>query len=65
MKRVHYSPEIHGAVVAEALEPITDRIESAFIFGSLARGTETQGSDIDLMIIASPNVLRRMPANSG
>jgi predicted nucleotidyltransferase len=40
-------------VVVEALEPITDRIESAFIFGSLARGTESQGSDVDLMIIGS------------
>jgi predicted nucleotidyltransferase len=40
-------------VIAEALEPITDRIESAFIFGSVARGTETQGSDIDLMIVGS------------
>jgi len=38
-------------VVVEALEPISDRIDSAFIFGSVARGTETQGSDIDLMII--------------
>lgn len=40
-------------VVAEALEPLTDRIGLAFIFGSVARGTETQGSDVDLMIIGS------------
>lgn len=40
-------------VVAEALEPLTDSIDVAFIFGSVARGTETQGSDIDLMIIGS------------
>jgi predicted nucleotidyltransferase len=40
-------------VVAEALEPITDRIDVAFIFGSVARGAETQGSDVDLMIIGS------------
>jgi predicted nucleotidyltransferase len=40
-------------VVAEALEPLTDRIDVAFIFGSVARGTETQGSDVDLMIIGS------------
>jgi predicted nucleotidyltransferase len=38
-------------VVAEALEPVTDRIEVAFIFGSVARGAETQGSDIDVLII--------------
>ena len=40
-------------VVAEALEPLTDSIEVAFIFGSVASGTETQGSDVDLMIIGS------------
>jgi predicted nucleotidyltransferase len=40
-------------VVAEALEPLTDCIDIAFIFGSVARGTETQGSDVDLMIIGS------------
>ena len=40
-------------VVAEALEPLTDSIDVAFIFGSVARGTETPGSDVDLMIIGS------------
>ena len=40
-------------VVAEALEPVTDRIEVAFIFGSVARGAETRGSDIDVLIIGS------------
>ena len=40
-------------VVAEALEPLTNRIGLAFIFGSVARGTEAQGSDVDLMIIGS------------
>lgn len=40
-----------GDVVAEALEPVTGGIEVAFIFGSVARGAETEGSDIDVMII--------------
>jgi predicted nucleotidyltransferase len=40
-------------VVVEALEPLTDSIDVAFIFGSVARGTETQGSDVDLMVIGS------------
>jgi predicted nucleotidyltransferase len=40
-------------VVAEALKPLADGIDVAFIFGSVARGTETQGSDLDLMIIGS------------
>jgi predicted nucleotidyltransferase len=40
-------------VVAEALEPVADRIEVAFIFGSVARAAETQGSDVDVLIIGS------------
>ena len=40
-------------VVAEALALVTDRIDVAFIFGSVARGAETQGSDVDLLIIGS------------
>jgi predicted nucleotidyltransferase len=40
-------------VVAEALGPVRDRIDVAFIFGSTARGTETAGSDVDVMIIGS------------
>lgn len=42
-----------AGVVAEALEPLTESIDVAFIFGSVARATETQGSDVDLMIIGS------------
>lgn len=40
-------------VIAEALEPLTGSIDVAFIFGSVARGAKTQGSDVDLMIIGS------------
>lgn len=40
-------------VVAEALELLTDKIDVAFIFGSVARGTETSGSDVDILIIGS------------
>jgi predicted nucleotidyltransferase len=32
---------------------LADRIEVAFIFGSVARGAETEGSDIDVLIIGS------------
>ena len=35
-----------------ALEPLADRIEVSFVYGSVARGTDTSESDIDLMIIA-------------
>ena len=31
--------------------PLWPRVEGAFIYGSLARGTEHAGSDIDLMVI--------------
>lgn len=40
-------------VVAEALAPLSDQIDAAFIFGSVARATETMGSDIDLLIVGS------------
>jgi predicted nucleotidyltransferase len=32
---------------------MTDRIDVAFVFGSVARAAETQGSDVDLLIIGS------------
>lgn len=40
-------------VVRHALAPLQDRIQCAFIFGSLASDRATSGSDIDLMIIGS------------
>jgi predicted nucleotidyltransferase len=40
-------------VVAESLAPLSDRIDVAFIFGSVARSTETAGSDIDLLIVGA------------
>jgi predicted nucleotidyltransferase len=38
-------------VLANALLPVREKIESAFIFGSIGRGTENQGSDVDVLII--------------
>ena len=38
-------------VIKLALSPLADHIDWAFIFGSVASGKETSGSDIDLMII--------------
>src|SRR5207244_5903685 len=35
----------------KALEPYADKIRTAFIFGSVAKGTDTAQSDIDLMVI--------------
>jgi hypothetical protein len=35
-----------------ALAPIEKRIRAAFIYGSLAKGTDTASSDVDLMILS-------------
>jgi len=38
-------------VLRSALLPLAERITVAFIFGSMARGTVTEASDVDVMII--------------
>lgn len=38
--------------VRQALQPIRERIKLALVYGSVAKGTETSGSDIDLLIVA-------------
>jgi predicted nucleotidyltransferase len=35
----------------KSLEPYSDQIKSAFVYGSVAKGTDTAQSDIDLMVI--------------
>jgi predicted nucleotidyltransferase len=40
-------------VLIEALAPLAEKIEVALVFGSIARGTETVGSDIDVLIIGA------------
>lgn len=39
-------------VVRAALQPLAAGIESAFIYGSVAKGQDTAGSDIDLMVVS-------------
>ena len=41
-------------ILAAALEPLAGNIDMAFIYGSVARGQESAGSDIDLMLIGNP-----------
>lgn len=41
------------SLLAEALTPLHDKIALAFIFGSVARGEEQAGSDIDLLLIGN------------
>jgi len=49
------TPAIKTMVVAESLrkslERHVDNIRTAFVYGSVAKGTDTANSDIDLMVI--------------
>ena len=53
-------PELHGLIVKtvgvadvlrEALAPLADRVQVAFIYGSFAKGEERAESDVDAMVI--------------
>lgn len=50
---------LHEPVYA-ALEPMSDRIELAFIYGSVAKGSDRSDSDIDLMVIADDIRLEKL-----
>ena len=39
--------------VKEMLEPFGEKIDLAFIFGSVARGERTAGSDVDVLLVGS------------
>lgn len=52
--------ELHGLVVKTvglieplrtALGPLADRIHAAFVYGSVAKGSDRSGSDIDLLVV--------------
>lgn len=40
-------------VLREALEPLGEKVELAFVYGSMAAGSERPGSDVDLMVLGS------------
>jgi len=40
-------------IVAESLGALASQIDVVFVYGSIARGTETAGSDVDLLIIGT------------
>jgi predicted nucleotidyltransferase len=40
-------------VLREALEPLGDKVKAAFVYGSVARGDERVGSDLDVMVVGS------------
>ncbi|MBN8716482.1 MAG: nucleotidyltransferase domain-containing protein [Xanthomonadales bacterium] len=65
-KRYHANPDapIHDELVAivrktfglaaplrEALAPLANRVQMAFVYGSVAKGSDTAASDIDLMLV--------------
>lgn len=39
-------------VLRQALAPLAKRISAAFVYGSIAKGTDTSKSDVDLMVLA-------------
>jgi predicted nucleotidyltransferase len=51
LKRVFLKTVALGDMLRDALEPLGDSVKLAFIFGSLAQGTETAQSDIDLFLV--------------
>jgi predicted nucleotidyltransferase len=51
LKRVFLKTVALGDVLREALVPLADKVKLAFIFGSLAQGSETAQSDIDLFLV--------------
>lgn len=51
IKKALYKTVLFGDLLKEALAPIKNKIQLSFIYGSLARGTESSESDIDLFII--------------
>lgn len=40
-----------GDVLSGALSPLAERVKLAFVFGSVARGEEAAGSDIDVLLV--------------
>jgi len=41
----------------KTLQPFAGQIEEAFVFGSVAKGTDTQRSDIDLVVVGTAELL--------
>jgi uncharacterized protein len=50
------------SILKDALAPLSNRIHSAFVFGSIAAGTESPGSDIDLMVVGDVSLLEVVTA---
>jgi predicted nucleotidyltransferase len=48
-------------VLEQALEELGDRVEVAFVYGSMARSEEMSESDIDLMIVGAAGLSEMVP----
>ena len=46
-----------GEPIREALEPLSDQIKLAFIYGSVAEGVDGADSDIDLLVVGNEVML--------
>lgn len=61
LEEIATAREIHRGlrlenVLRDSLQPLTNRIEWAFVFGSTARNRQTEDSDIDLLVIGDVNL---------
>ncbi len=54
LKRIIYKTTGLGDTLREALEPLKG-IETAFVYGSVAKGDERPASDVDLLLIGEPD----------
>jgi len=54
LKRIVYKTAALGDVLREALAGVMG-IEAAFVYGSVAKGRERSGSDVDLLVIGKPD----------
>jgi len=52
-------------VLTEGLEPFRERIDIAFVYGSVARKEEHSASDVDLMVIGRVGLAELAPALKG
>jgi len=57
----------HGLldVLRSAVEPFADRTRVAFVYGSMASGTERPSSDVDLMVIGDATLSELSPSLHG
>ncbi len=46
--------------IRRALEPLAARIELALVYGSVVKGTDTAGSDVDLLLVADGVMLEEV-----